>query len=80
MSASQYRYSCDELGACQGRATPCSGCIKPRQSPLFAPGAIAHHTSRHRRALLRWLRRAVVLMAFTSTAAFLAGLIHGALQ
>lgn len=46
----------------------------------FAPGAIEHHTSRHRRALLRWLRRAVLLMAFTSTAAFLAGLIHGALQ
>lgn len=51
-----------------------------RQSPPFAPGVITHHTSRHRRALLRWLRRAVLLMAFSSTAAFLAGLIHGALQ
>lgn len=51
-----------------------------RNAHPFAPGAIEHHTSRHRRALLRWLRRAVLLMAFTSTAAFLAGLIHGALQ
>lgn len=26
MSASAYRQTCDQLGACQGRATPCQNC------------------------------------------------------
>ena len=49
----------------------------------FAPGAIEHHTHTRllqRRALLRWLRSAFVLMAITTTAAFVAGLVQGAMQ
>lgn len=26
MTASAYRYTCDQLGACQSRATPCQSC------------------------------------------------------
>jgi hypothetical protein len=46
----------------------------------FAPGAIEHHTSRQRRALLRWLRRIAVLMSTVAVLAFVAGLITGAAQ
>lgn len=30
MSASAHRYSCDQLGACQSRSTPCSTCTSTR--------------------------------------------------
>jgi hypothetical protein len=32
MSATAHRYSCDQLGACQGRVNPCAGCAEPRLS------------------------------------------------
>ena len=75
MSASAHRRSCDELGACQSRATPCTGCAYP-----YAPGTIEHHSSHQRRALLRWLVRVAAFMAFVSASAFVAGLVSGALQ
>jgi hypothetical protein len=74
MSASQYRRTCEELGVCQGRSN-CTTCTHP-----FAPGAITRHTSAQRRALLRWLRRTALLIATVVGAAFVAGLITGALQ
>ncbi len=46
----------------------------------FPPGAITHHTSRQRRALLRWLRRAALAITTVACLAFVAGLITGALQ
>ncbi len=46
----------------------------------FAPGAITHHTSRQRRALLRWARRTATLITSVAAIAFVAGLIKGALQ
>ena len=46
----------------------------------FAPGAITRHTSAQRRALLRWLRRTALFIATVVGAAFVAGLITGALQ
>lgn len=46
----------------------------------FAPGAIEHHTSRQRRALLRWLRRTAIFVTTVAGVAFVAGLITGALQ
>lgn len=51
-----------------------------RSAHPFAPGAIEHHTSRHRRALLRWLRRAALFLAIVAVLPFVAGLITGALQ
>jgi hypothetical protein len=49
----------------------------------FAPGAIEHHTHsrvHQRRALLRWLRRTALFVTTVAGAAFVAGLITGALQ
>lgn len=46
----------------------------------FAPGAIEHHTSPQRRALLRWLRRTALFVSTVAGCAFVAGLITGALQ
>lgn len=77
MSASPYQRTCDELGVCQGRSH-CAACAHP-----FAPGAIEHHTHsrvHHRRALLRWLRRAALFLAIVAVLPFVAGLITRALQ
>lgn len=73
MSASQYRRSCDELGLCQGRATPCANCVHP-----FAPGAITHHTHPQRRALVRAFKRTAALMGAAIVIGLLAGLVFGA--
>lgn len=51
-----------------------------RSAHPFAPGAIEHHTRRHRRALLRWLRRTALFLTTVAGVAFVAGLITGALQ
>ena len=45
----------------------------------FAPGAIEHHSSRQRRALLRWMRRTTLFITAVAVLAFLAGLATGAL-
>lgn len=76
MTASAYRYTCDELGACQSRSTPCADC----KAYPFAPGAITRHTNRQRQALARWLLRIAVLMAAASVLGLLAGIAYGALQ
>jgi uncharacterized iron-regulated membrane protein len=82
MSASAYRYSCDELAACQSRPTPCAGCQHP-----FAPGAITRHQRRRlsqlgspaqRLELKRWLLLAAVLAALAITLGLAAGLATGA--
>lgn len=78
MSASAHRYSCDQLGACQSRSTPCAGRSHP-----FAPGVITRHTrstALQRRALARWPRRVAVFIPTVAALAFLAGLITGAMQ
>lgn len=84
MSASTHLHSCDQLGACQDRATPCSGCTKPTQAKAcaypYAPGAIEHHKANKRQqwiARLRKLQRALVwAFAITATAG-IAGLVAG---
>lgn len=53
MSATQHRFTCDELGMCQSRATPCGTC----QHFPFAPGAI----ERHRRTTSRRARRILTI-------------------
>lgn len=82
MSASAHRYSCDELGACQIRVTPCTGC----KSYPFAPGAIERHqrasrlpgTPAQRQALRRWLVAAAAFVLVVTACGFAAGLIAGA--
>lgn len=62
-----------------GKEFVCSAA--PRQSPPFAPGVITRHTrstALQRRALVRWLRRAVMTMALAGAAGLLAGLVTGA--
>jgi hypothetical protein len=77
MSASAHRYSCEDLGVCQSRNTPCSGC----SAHPFAPGAIEHHSrQRCSRTLRRWLARAALFLAFVGVLAFAAGLTTGFLQ
>lgn len=53
MSVTQHRFTCDELGMCQSRATPCGTC----QHFPFAPGAIEHH----RRTPSRRVRRILTI-------------------
>jgi hypothetical protein len=56
---------CDQLGACQSRTPPCTGCL-PR--PAFAPGVIEHHKRRYMRSLTRWFGRALVLLLLAAVA------------
>jgi len=76
MNSNAHRYTCDELGACQSRSTPCAGCKHP-----FAPGAITRHRNTHRAALLRevrkWLPIAALIFALSITLGLAAGLITG---
>jgi hypothetical protein len=80
MSASAHRYSCDQLGACQSRTTPCSGCTQqPKQHP-FAPGAIEHHrrpfgTPAQRRELWAWLVAGSVVCGLVFGLALAAGIV-----
>jgi hypothetical protein len=72
MSASAHRYSCEDLGVCQSRNTPCSGC----SAHPFAPGAIEHHTRTRtwREELTRWLIGAAIALACAISIGLLAGL------
>ncbi len=70
MSATQHRFTCDELGMCQSRATPCGTC----QHFPFAPGAI----ERHRRAPSRWVRRSLTLLTSTAVIGLVVGYFFGA--
>lgn len=77
MSASAHRRSCGELGACQSRATPCTGCAYP-----YAPGTIEHHrrtlgTPAQRLALVLWLKRSLAFAAACALLALVAGALVG---
>lgn len=72
MSASAHRYTCDQLGVCQSRSTPCAGCQHP-----FAPGAITRHRSARRTAQLRELRKWLTVAALMTATAITIGLAAG---
>ena len=64
--------SCDELGVCQRKAVPCTGCSQRRH--FFAPGVIESGPSeRQTRSLMRWTLICAALMAATAGACFAAG-------
>lgn len=75
MSASAHRRSRDELGACQSRATLCTGCAYP-----YAPGTIEHHrrplgTPAQRRELVRWLKLSALVVSASGLVGFVAGVL-----
>ena len=94
MSASAHRYSCDQLGACQSRQTPCKGCNHAHshahssaQAHPYAPGTIERHRRRswlslttpaQRQALKRWLTAAALIATTCAAIGFSAGLYAGA--
>jgi hypothetical protein len=66
--------SCDELGVCQRKAVPCTGCSQRRH--FFAPGVIEGGSAeRQTRALMRWTLICAGLMAAVAVLSFAAGVL-----
>ena len=81
MSLWKIGHTCDDLGACQSRTPPCSGCTAlPRRHDLptptfpFAPGVIDGYPKQPSPAVTRWLVRCVWFTIAVSVVCFATGL------